>query len=273
MSYLISLDCDSTLLKRNKSISFRTKRYLRKLSKKGHHIVLNTGRPVYGTLKIYKELNILSEPLICNNGAVIAYLDKDFNIKSSTTFPIKKELAHKLFLEVKSIIKGALSSTLVNTFVTNKEYVPSFLFHDNDGMNLVEGEINQTLKEDPLFITFYIECEKEQEFLNILNKEEYKSLHSTCWKGNRKIISYELFDLKASKGKAMLYLADYLNIPVKNIIAIGDQLNDISMIIKAGYGVAMKNAVEELIDVAPLVTKYSNEKNGVYKFLKKELRL
>jgi Cof subfamily protein (haloacid dehalogenase superfamily) len=57
----------------------------------------------------------------------------------------------------------------------------------------------------------------------------------------------EISDQKAGKGSALAHLADYLHIPLENVMSLGDGLNDISMLETAGVGVAMKNSLPEVI--------------------------
>ena len=47
------------------------------------------------------------------------------------------------------------------------------------------------------------------------------------------------------KGEALKFLAEHYNIPIENTVAVGDNLNDLPMILAAGTGVAVENAVEE----------------------------
>ena len=49
----------------------------------------------------------------------------------------------------------------------------------------------------------------------------------------------------ANKGEALSALAEHLGISIEQTVAFGDGLNDLSMIRKAGIGIAMKNGVEE----------------------------
>jgi len=58
----------------------------------------------------------------------------------------------------------------------------------------------------------------------------------------------------ASKGKALEKLCRYLHIPLEQTMAIGDGVNDISLLQKAGLAVAMGNGVPELHKVAHTVT-------------------
>jgi len=57
----------------------------------------------------------------------------------------------------------------------------------------------------------------------------------------------EIADCRVDKGVALSQLADFLHIPLENVMSLGDGLNDISMLETAGVGVAMKNSSPEVI--------------------------
>lgn len=71
------------------------------------------------------------------------------------------------------------------------------------------------------------------------------------------------------KGFAVKKLSSTYNISKENIIAIGDNLNDIPMLQEASFSIAMLNANDEVKIVARFTTKKTCEKEGVRKFLKK----
>ena len=75
-----------------------------------------------------------------------------------------------------------------------------------------------------------------------------------------------------SKGRALLEVADYLDISTENIMAFGDGQNDISMIETAGIGVAMENAADEVKSAADSIT-LSNNDDGVAVFLEEFFKL
>ncbi len=75
-------------------------------------------------------------------------------------------------------------------------------------------------------------------------------------------MNIELNSKHAHKGRALEVLCEILDIPVGQTMAFGDGSNDTSMILSAGIGVAMENAILELKGVADYVT-CSNDKNGV----------
>ena len=69
----------------------------------------------------------------------------------------------------------------------------------------------------------------------------------------------EVSPLGETKGKALRFLAERYGVPVENTVAIGDNLNDLSMIEAAGVGVAVANGVEELKRAADYVSVTNDE--------------
>lgn len=74
----------------------------------------------------------------------------------------------------------------------------------------------------------------------------------------------EINSVKAQKGRALLNYAQQKQVPAEQIMAIGDNLNDYSMIKAAGVGVAMGNALPEIKKIATFTTT-TNFENGVGK--------
>ncbi|BBP93338.1 hypothetical protein BsIDN1_69560 [Bacillus safensis] len=69
----------------------------------------------------------------------------------------------------------------------------------------------------------------------------------------------EILHPDVSKGNAVKLLAKELGIPREEVMAIGDNGNDVSMLEFAGCGVAMGNAIDDVKAVADVVTKSNNE--------------
>lgn len=72
----------------------------------------------------------------------------------------------------------------------------------------------------------------------------------------------EMLDRRVDKGAGVQALAETLGIDREEVMAIGDQENDIAMLEYAGIGVAMGNAIDSVKNVAQVVTK-TNEEHGV----------
>jgi len=73
---------------------------------------------------------------------------------------------------------------------------------------------------------------------------------------------FEMFSAAATKWSAIRVLAGWWGIEDQDIIAIGDQINDVCMIQNAGIGIAMENAIPEVKAVADHITA-SNNNDGV----------
>lgn len=85
---------------------------------------------------------------------------------------------------------------------------------------------------------------------------------ATHWAGGAVAHILECFDARADKWNAVRHLADERGIEPSRIAAVGDQVNDVTMIRGAGLGIAMGNAIEAVRAVAKQQTT-SNEEEGV----------
>ena len=73
----------------------------------------------------------------------------------------------------------------------------------------------------------------------------------------------ELNSIHASKGNALCTLCKKLGISMENVLAIGDNENDISMLQAAGTAVAMANATPEVKACADFITQQDNDHDGL----------
>ncbi|MEG0963241.1 MAG: HAD-IIB family hydrolase, partial [Lachnospiraceae bacterium] len=71
------------------------------------------------------------------------------------------------------------------------------------------------------------------------------------------------------KGSGVKYIAEFLNVPMENTIAAGDERNDIPMIKAAGIGVAVSNAHKDVIAFADYVTENDNNHGAIAEIIKK----
>ena len=76
----------------------------------------------------------------------------------------------------------------------------------------------------------------------------------------------ELNSIHASQGNALCTLCKKLGISMENVLAIGDNENDISMLQAAGISVAMENAEDDVKQAAKFVAGH-NEEDGAAHFL------
>ena len=80
--------------------------------------------------------------------------------------------------------------------------------------------------------------------------------------------------IRAGNNEAMglRKVTEYCNVTLDDVIAFGDEVNDLEMLSEAGLGVAMGNASAEAKSAANHVT-LSNEENGIAIFLEEYLNI
>lgn len=259
MQYLIAIDSDGTLKHTNGTISDRTKEIIRKVNI-NNIVVICTARPRYHTLDISKQVGS-DKYLISSNGTEV--FDNVHNNIIWSSF-LSSSDCKKIYDDISRL-------GLRTIFVCdNVEYVTQFT-RNSSQILLSDKNINELLSKK-IKQVMIIGKEKEK-IINykkiILN--EYKLNVIDTSNASKEEIWFSIISPNASKGEALKQLAQYLNIPNKNVIAIGNDNNDLSMIEMAGIGIAVSNATPTLKKNADKIIK-SNDDDGVYYFLKELIK-
>jgi len=74
---------------------------------------------------------------------------------------------------------------------------------------------------------------------------------------------YDILRKDVSKWQGICLIAKEFNISIENVITVGNYTNDIDMIRRAGTGIAVQNALEEVKNAADYVTSRTNNQNIV----------
>ncbi|MED2942336.1 sugar-phosphatase [Bacillus swezeyi] len=259
MYKLIAIDMDGTLLNDLHEVTEEVRNALHAAKTKGVKIVLCTGRPLGGVSRYLEELNLNEDGdyVIAYNGALV---------QNTHTQEVVSELTLG-YEDVTSLYK--LSQTLdtpMHFFDSSHLYTPN---REISPYTVYESYVTQvplrfrTMEEIPEDIlapkAMYIdEPEKLERTIAAIPKEvkeRYTMVKSSPF-------FYEILHPAASKGNAVRQLADLLGIAKEEVMAIGDNGNDLTMIDWAGCGVAMGNAIPEVKASANYETRSNNE-NGV----------
>lgn len=255
MKYLITIDIDGTLKRSDDTISERSKKVIQELINQGHVIAICSGRPRYFSSMIAKDA-LASSYLISSNGTEIYD-----SIKHKLIFSeyIPKDICKIIYNETKELN--------IRTLFTceNTEYATKFI-RNNSQVLLTEDNLDELFNQNIKQIMVIDE--------NMDAVREYKDRISNIkeiyvvdkFGENDEYMSFSVISFNASKGNALKVLAEYLNIPMENTIAIGNDNNDISMIKVANVGVAVDNASDDLKKCADVITK-SNDFDGVACYL------
>ena len=258
MIKIITIDLDGTLFDAKKNISKENKEALKLCHDMGIKIVISTGRPLSGVMPTLEELGLTTKDdyVIIYNGAKVFNVGTGETIFSSS---IDGKVVKELYYESKRL------GVHYHAFRINEELITV----DHNPYTDVEATINhtidhicdfETIQDDDLFIKAML-VDNEKNVTRVMKEvnpkyyQEYSMLRSST-------IFLEFLNKNTDKGKALVALANHLNIPLKDTMAIGDAGNDLPMILASGIGVAMENAYPEVKEKADFIT-LDNEHSGV----------
>jgi Cof subfamily protein (haloacid dehalogenase superfamily) len=266
---MLAVDMDGTLLNNQKQISTENAAALRELQGRGIHLVICTGRPPENARLLLRRYG-LSCPVIGLNGALIVDGGgKEFLAEH----PVPPEEAEK--------VRRLLEKNRMDYFVFTKTYMAlreqtegtytrlhiDYIYEISNG-NYRAGpdEIGEALKQ-----RIYKFAVFNREHPEALEKTRAELGEYDCLSVSKSAdTNIEIMSGGVDKGSGILDYARILNIPREEIMAMGDQENDIPMLKTAGYGFAMGNASEQVRLAAAYQTE-SNEENGVAKALLKHV--
>ncbi|MBU5436640.1 Cof-type HAD-IIB family hydrolase [Tissierella sp. MSJ-40] len=261
MYKLVAIDIDGTLLDDEEKVSKRTVDKIEKLMDMGVVVTLVTGRNYSSTKMVAEDLNINS-PLVVFNGAQIFDPIKD-ELLFNATIPLK---------ETKEIIRlGENRSHYIRVYIDNILYVEK----DDEraqatsrNLNIpykVVGKLSENIVDKA---TMIILSDEEEKIKALYNNVKMDSVFFTMSTPH----SLEFIPFNTNKGTGVRHLCERLNIRREEVLAIGNNLNDLEMLKFAGKGIAIKNSDEMLLDRWNEISKYTNNEDGVYHVLEETFR-
>ena len=256
---LIAIDMDGTLLTSDKKILEETKKDLHYAKENGTTVCICTGRG-YPAIKRYIDEIELEMPLILYNGSRIRMSDNSRVIYNQV---IDQDVAMKVY-DVIEAHNGTCCFWKEDKLYFNKmdEYTNYYLKLTGISPIIVSSKEKELFSNINKFIWFatpeYLEEVKSNILVNVSGIDYFKS-HSSL---------LEIVPPDVNKGHTLSELGKILGINQDEIIAIGDEENDLSMIKYAGLGVAMANAKPIVKENANYIT-LSNDENGVGEVIKK----
>lgn len=261
---MVCLDIDGTLLNSKHMISENTKKVIYRITEeKQIPIILVSARMPKGILFLQEELNII-QPIICYSGSLI---------QSNNTTLLNNTISLSDVKPIYGIMKEL--NIHVSLYRNNEWYV-----EEMDEWAQQESEITNIkptiIKFADLFSIWTQKNSGPNKILCMSSSSNIKEL-------NKKIQEYhfdklnvypskptylEIMPISATKTSAIEFLCKRFNISKSQVIAIGDNYNDMDMIKFAGLGIAMGNAPDEVKKCADDIT-FSNDDDGVAKALEK----
>jgi len=238
MFRLVAFDLDHTLVAANLTLSPRVKAAVARALQQGVCVTIATGRGPSPTDQFATELN-LTTPLVCFQGGLVydhrarralhemrldpATVPVITRLAEEHHWNLQFESPHMIYLPRTSNHPQELLDLLsvaqwkrVDSFLTDLPETPhKFILavHDRSERDALAAELRATLKAHEL-----------------LAKISVVPSHPILVEG---------IPLGVNKAAGLTWLADYLNIPAHEVLAVGDNDNDVEMLRWAGLGVAM----------------------------------
>jgi Cof subfamily protein (haloacid dehalogenase superfamily) len=254
---LIFSDFDGTLARKENEISDRNATAIKEFVKRGGTFVVCTGRMAKSVLPIRKILGTENQ-LICEAGFHGAHV-VDSNGVAVVERGISAEVTQKIIARAKAIGAHVHYYDFYNCFVQERNEIINEYERLTGTPITVVGDMQKHLSEHPDMlvpkIMIVVSPEKMAETKAWMDGEEYEGAESTT----STPIFLEYIPKGWGKGAALKAIAKELDIPLSRTIAIGDNMNDMTMVKTAGLGVAVGNGREELKAVADYVAVNHDE--------------
>ncbi len=255
---ILMCDCDGTLLGSDRTISEKNKRLIGEFVSRGGIFVPITGRTVSSTREIALEAGARDLAVTYQGGLV-------FDVRSGKT-------VHAEGIDV------SMAAEVCDYFEKNDEHVNLFI-DDTVYMNKDDEYTAEYREINGGEIVFFDGASSEfvRRQNGVINKilvmTEYGRVAETIdlakvrFKERLEICSsaynyIEITEAKTNKGRGMAFISEYYGVPLGEIAAIGDSMNDRHMIRNAGLGIAMGNACEEIKRLAKVIVPV-NDDDGV----------
>lgn len=257
-------DMDGTLLNSKGIITEENLIALKKLELSGVEVILASGR-VGPMMKPFSEqLELKGHTISCNGGLIT-------NIKSG-------EILYSNIMDKDIVIK--IINYCFKNNVNFLVYAANLVFSNKSNPLAKKYEyFNKTLSNNLRFPINYIDCDtiknidnidilkvllicKDQNQVELL--ENIFSKHNTLSVVSSANGLLDIMGSNTSKGNALKFLAKKLNVDLDNVIAFGDNYNDIEMLECVGLPIAMGNGVDSLKVKSKYVTKSNNESGIAY---------
>lgn len=262
---VLILDIDGTLTNSRKEITPKTLEALLDIQERGHTVVIASGRPTHGVKWISDSLQLdkFGGYVLCFNGARITNV-KTEEIVHQQTFP--RECIAPLWKYAKEHDMG---------MVTYEEDTVIAGTRIDEHMRFEAGLNHMELKQVENFAS-YVDFDVNKCLftadVDVAPKLEQEM--ASKYEGSLSIYRSEPFFIEAmppgvDKAASLQHLFARLGVDRADTVACGDGFNDISMLQYAGVGAAMANAQEAVKEAADMVTRYTNDEDGLLEVVEK----
>ena len=276
MYRLFASDMDGTLLNRYSKVAPATTAAVEAANKTGRIFTVVTGRSLFGMRQFAPALP-LQHPFGIFNGAMIV----DMSGKIYYEQPMIVDMSGKIYYEQPLTREDA--AEILQLAHERTENVYLWVGQDMYGYRIDEKlqryaamsgvspkiiESDEQILEMPIAkILWHDTPANIASWLAALSK----SLAGRVNVSTSAPDYIEFNHADVSKGLCLQRLGELMDVSREEIIAVGDETNDLPMIRYAGLGIAMKNATQAVLEEADLVSPWTNDEDGLAKLIDRYL--
>ncbi len=261
---LIALDLDGTFLNPSKQISDRNRAAVNAAIKAGIHVVLASGRMHEATSRYTRLLDMApSNPVISYNGARVSPIKGPI----ISEYPIDPDVAAYLIDYTDGVgvhLNFYHDDTL---YVKEMDRWSDFYFGRTGSVPNPVSDLGKFKGLSPTKLLVVGTCEETDALVAPMKAHFGESLYIT--KTDDEYL--EFMNPAATKGAALAAVAASLGIARENVVAFGDNLNDLPMLKWAGWPIAMANGKPETHALASEIAPPDDE-DGVAQVIERMLR-
>ena len=261
---LIALDLDGTLLDSEKRISPRNRAALDAAAERGVHIVPTTGRFFDAMPAVVRDLPFVRYAVTSNGAAIYDRAEKrnisECRIPLETAFAILDALDD--FDCIYDCYMDDWGWNSEATVAKADEYAPDIhyaaMIRD---LRTHVPDLKEHLRATGHDVQKLLAYVKDPSLYGPITAAVAAVAPGTVATASNSRM-FEFNAPGAHKGAALAKLAEHLGFGIENVMGFGDGLNDLTMVRDAGLGVAMANAVPEVLAAAKYIAP-SNDDDGV----------
>ena len=264
---LISCDMDDTLLRHDNTVSQRTLDAIHEFERRGGVFMANTGRMHTSVIKRVRDLRLLkNSPVSSFQGAMLRESETGRLLFFK---PLGFEVSLKIVQDCERMGVHAQVYDLDNLYFVKRadiDYGERYAARvDVDYINVpCLSEFMIETKLDNVKVIFMDEPEKIQRYIKIF-QEKYGD---TAIFNTSSLFMCEAFSKYAGKDVACDVICARMGIGIGECMAVGDSMNDYTMLKHAGFSVAVANAQPKVLEIADYITA-SNDDDGVAKAIER----
>jgi len=258
---LLVVDIDGTIAGHSNTISEPVKQALIAAQARGILVAIATGRMYRSALRFHQEIGS-TLPLMAYQGA---WIQDPTTQKIHRHLVLSKELAHQLLDYFEQPQLRALLS--IHFYINDQLYVreitkeTEIYAQRSSIVPIPVGDLRQVLTNEPTKILAL--CDDTNFISEVLGNLRRQYTPAELYLTTSVATFLEATNPYVNKGTAVRYLAEeLLGLEIANVMAIGDNFNDLEMLEYAGIGIAMGNAPEGVQAIAQWVAP-SVDSDGV----------